>query len=51
MVELIDCHAPSHGAYWTSLKYSLLPVGSGFMDFAPGFQPAGQTAIQKHIIN
>lgn len=25
-------------------KYSLLPLGSGFMDFSPGFHPAGHTS-------
>jgi hypothetical protein len=29
---------------YTAAKYSLLSLGSGFMDFSPGFHPAGQTS-------
>ena len=29
---------------YKAAKYSLEPLGSGFMVFSPGFQPAGQTS-------
>lgn len=29
---------------YIAAKYSLLSLGSGFMDFSPGFHPAGQTS-------
>lgn len=30
--------------FYMAAKYSLLPFGSGFIDFSPGFHPAGQTS-------
>lgn len=30
--------------HYIAEKYSLLSLGSGFMDFSPGFHPAGQTS-------
>ena len=29
---------------YTAAKYSLLSLGSGFIDFSPGFHPAGHTS-------
>jgi len=31
-------------AAYNAAKYSLEPLGSGFMVLSPGFQPAGQTS-------
>lgn len=44
---LIDIDAHGSLIYYpryTAAKYSLLSLGSGFMDFSPGFHPAGQTS-------